>query len=363
MKHLKKFNEGIFDDISRLNPKRLDSDNKFVDLTKDIIDDFEKNGKDLRKIKILDNEGNKKISLSRIEIGKYYNLSYVFGSFHSTYRNIGTANRKNWDRRIEISKIPFTLTLKKNELERAFRTDRVKFAYCRVKEINTTPNYDRNPNIGNYRVHNEKEDEYRVSSDVANNLFKYFIDEFNIQYPDLKDGKYKGINQISDIEKGISPVLNYITVYSKYGDELIYNIRKGDNEDEIRKKLYNMTKAEYDAYCKEQNNKLYTPSRIKSEENINLKKSQFIKDIIEPLNLNYYRADYDTKDYELRIYNESIKWEFKTVDTNIETKLKNLPNKYKDFKLEIKNISKPFESKFSESVENLKFVTIIYEIP
>lgn len=351
MKHIKKFNEGIFNDIGRLNPNRKAADDKFDKLSDLIIEDFEKSGKDLKKVRLMNDK--EKISFDSISIGEDYNLSYVFGSFHSVKRNLFSGNRSNWDRRVKINKIPFSFTIRKNELEKSFNTNRLNFSRCRVEDVIAVPNYDRNPKMGNHSLHKDKRDEYYVSSDVANKLFNYFLNEYNNQYPDLKDVRTKSSMDIADIEKGVPVSIKFITVKNKDGEDLVYQLRKGENEDNIRKKIYNMSVAEYKEFSSKKNKDIYLEYDKKSEkENIKRKESIY-NDIIKPLDFDFLIQEWNKDGYEIRIYRESFQIHFITKDIKINDKLNKLPKEYGKMKLSSKN---------ARGDSDKKFVTIVYEI-
>lgn len=114
------------------------------------------------------------------------------------------------------------------------------------------------------RFHNVEE-EYKVSPDIAGKVLKYFIDQYNEQYPDLKDSRYKGPMNISDIDKGVAPTLKWINVKSKDNIELNYDLKKGENENEIRSLLKNMTNDEYKVWSKRRQKELYKDSSEKSD--------------------------------------------------------------------------------------------------
>lgn len=265
MKYLKQFdqyNENIFGDIKRLDPNRAKSDEKAIKLFEDIIKDYYENNNDLKKVKIIDDDKSA-ISLDKIKIGKNYTLSYVFGKYHPVLRDIHSGNREAGDRRIQINSIPFSITLRKNSLEKIFNTKRINKGRVTVKDVKTNHNYDRNPNIGNHALYKEKIDEYTISSDIANQIFNFFINEYNKKYPELGESKYKGSMSIRDIEKNINPVIKYIDVKSKDNKNVTVAIRKGDDISEIKNMIKNMTESEYNEYHKKKNKELYKSSEDK----------------------------------------------------------------------------------------------------
>jgi len=332
MKHVKSYdelNESIFGDLGRLDPKRYDNDKKFLKLYKEIIDDFNKYDQDLRKVAIINNKG-KSITSSEINVGDRATLTYVFGKFHPVYNNIHTGNSRAGKRKIKISYIPFSITLRKNELEKMFKTSRINLKKVRVKEEKTIDNLEYNPNISkNYGIfeeptesdrkkmamYHEIEDEYRVSADVAGKLLKAFVDEYHRQYPSIK-GKYMNSMEISDAKAGIKPVLKYIDVINKDGEELILDIREGDDEKEIRDMLKNMTKKEYDAYCEKKKKETYGEKWKKDEElkkaGIEKWKNKFIN-LFKKYNIEtcpYGGGDKSFDNFDLRYYGYEIQVAF-----------------------------------------------------
>lgn len=352
MRHInnfEQFNENILGDIARLNPERKQNDDKFSKLIDDVIEDFNKNGKDLRKVHIIDDSKDNEISFSKIEVGKSYSFRYVFGKYHPVKRNLFTGNKANWDRRIKIVKVPFSITLSRDSLERFFKTKRVNMGYSRVEDEVAVPNYERNPNIGNHALHKPKKDEYKVSADLANYLFNFFLEEYNKQYPDLKDIRNKNSMDISDIEKGIAPTVKYITVKSKDGEELTYGLRKGEDEKEVRQKLSNMTKSEYDKYWRKRREEIYADSTKKQEEKDEIIRSKF-NEVVKMLDVKI-EGDWNRvqvfSDYEVRI-------ELGTKDPKIETTIKNIPKEFDGYKLTHTRVTDSYKGE-------LKFATIVYE--
>jgi hypothetical protein len=274
IKTFKNYNENLIGDIQRLDPRRRDSDKKGINLFNDIKKDYIENNEDLRKVNILDDGGNK-ISLNSIEIGKDYSLSYVFGKYHPVKRSNHSGNREAGDRRIKVISIPFSFKIKKNDLEKAFNTSRVKLPEVRVTDIRTKHNYNRNPNIGNRALFIEDEDKYKISSDVANKIFNFFINEFNLKHPELSKSRYKGEMNLKDIRKGIKPTIKYLNLRSKDGKEITYPLRHGENEKEVVSKIKNMTKKEYEDYYKVEQKKLYK----KSSEEDNIKREKLEREL------------------------------------------------------------------------------------
>lgn len=323
MKHLQKFetfkiNEEFFKDSFT---------NQEIKFFNDILKDFKDNNEDLKKVHIID-DGGSKISFSEIVIGNYYTISYVFGKWHPVKRDIHSGNKEAGDRRIKITSIPTSLTLRKNELEKAFNTDRFQLGKVTVKEELTTNNYERNPATGNHRLYNTETKEYKISSKLGLKLLNYFKELWEEKYPGV-NSRYKGPMIIREIEKGISPTLRYGYTKSKDGVEVTYAIRKGDNEKDIIKKINNMTREEYDLYYKQENEKLYKKSddltkkekNTISEEIDKLFKANNI--ILEPTEWEPlgFRLSSFIKDFEFRV-------EFKS-EKDIKDKVKEILSKNK----------------------------------
>ncbi len=352
MKYLKTY-EGFWGNLARLSPERKENDEKAVQLFHDISNDFEKYGSDLKKIKIVD-RGGTNISLNNLTIGKNYTINYVFGKYHPIKRDVFSSNIEHGDRRVIIDNIPFFIVLKKNELEKAFNTSRIKLTNVTVNDIKNFENLD-----GTQKQRfNEKVDKYNISSDIANQLFDYFIEEFNIQYPDLKSSKYKNSMSIKNIEKGIKPIIKHIEVKGKDGRLLTFDLRLGDNEQEIRKMLSNMTESEYDVFWKKRRKELHEPSDKKEEEykkEICGKISEILKNCdinLEPVKFNEFGFGRATvNEYEIVV-------EFTSNDPEIEFKLHNaikIMQNIDGYEFKSKRIMDGYSDK------NMKFIILHFE--
>jgi len=352
MKHInnfEQFNENILGDIARLNPNRKQNDDKFSKLIDDVIEDFNNNGKDLRKVHIIDDSKDNEISFSKIEVGKSYSFRYVFGKYHPVKRNLFSGNKENWDRRIKVVKIPFSLTLRKDSLEKFFRTNRLNLGYCRVEDEVAVPNYERNPNIGNHAIHKPRKEEYKVSADMVNYLFNFFVEEYDKQYPDLKGIRNRNSMEISDIQKGISPAVKFITVKSKDGKDLTYQLRKNEDEKEVKQKLSNMTEAEYEKYWKQRREEIYTDSNKKAKEQEEQIKSKF-DELLNGLNIEIekdWKRVMVLGDYEVRI-------ELATRQKDVDINKLPIPKEFDGYSLKHKDARDSYDGK-------MKWITIIYE--
>lgn len=277
MKNLKDFekynndktNESLYGQLSRLSPKRYKNDVKASTLIDDMIEDFEQNGKNLRKVSFFKNKNE--ISLDRIEVGTSGRLSYVFGKYHPVRNSTMSRNNRAGNHKVSISYIPTELVLRKNELEKGFGTSRFQLGFCRVKEEIIEDNPDYNPNISMnldlneipterqremMRMFNEKEYEYEVSPDVATKILKYFIKEYKRQYPTIVS-KYKNSMGLDEFEKGIKQTLDYIHGRDIEGKEVTAGLYQGENKKDLLAQMKSMTKDEFEKMRQELKSKEY----------------------------------------------------------------------------------------------------------
>lgn len=350
-------NESVLGDISRLNPDRKKRDGKAQQLVDDILEDFKKHDKDLKKVSIIDH-GDNSINFNEIKIGKQYTLSYVFGKFHPVLRNLSTGNKGDFDRRVKITNVPFFLKIRKNQLERHFRTKRVKLSQTRIEDTKSTPNYSHNPRVkGQEHGWEVKEDRYRVSYDTVLPLFKYFIKEFSNQYPGLKGGKYKGYNSIRDLKHGINPTKKWISVKSKDGKDLSYDLKIGENESDVRKKLSGMTRVEYDDYWKEKQKELYKPIEKKRKE-LKEKWSKKIDTLLKNNDINLeVRNKWEPYGFSLSPINEyNFRLQFYSKDDQLDKKVRNfIKEDLSPYKLENWNVKEGY------SKDGTYFAHLIYD--
>tara|TARA_R110000772_G_scaffold55_6_gene322 strand:+ start:1217 stop:2140 length:924 start_codon:yes stop_codon:yes gene_type:complete len=304
MEYVKTY-ETFMGSLARLNPNRDKNDDKALDLFKEIIEDYEKYDHDLKKVSILD-DNNKKISFTEISIGKDYRLQYVFGKFHIVRNSTMSGNNQAGNRHITIMDIPFRITLKKNSLERAFNTNRVNLRRTTVKDIKTinNPNYNsRSERQGEMHLHDKKEDRYRISYDISNQIFNYFVKEYKDQYPNLKDSNYKSSDSIRDIERQSLPK---------------------DHD----KKVKEQWEIKIDSYLKKHDIILKSKSK------------------------------WEKFGFRLIIYPYEIRLEFATTDKDISNKIDNvLKEDWGDYKLEHKRVREGY----SYDKDGMIFVGIFFE--
>jgi hypothetical protein len=323
--------KGFWSNLVRLfNPKRKEADLNSEVLFSEIIKDFKKYDKDLRKVKIINHGGNI-FNFSQISIGHSYTLSYVFGKYHPVYRDFHIGNRDNYDRRVKIHNIKFSFTILKNELENFFNTSRLTIPKANIEVEKTTPNLDGSKHHRNER----KSDKYVISSDLANKLFDYFNNQFDEQYPILKGTKYKGSMEIRDIKKGVNPVVKHNEIVNKYGETIYYSIRFGEDEKIIRNMLYNTRKSDYDVAYKQHNDVLYKSYHDKK----NIKDFQILSKISDIL--KKHSINLDPKEFKYGIgaefgfgkalvYEHEIVIEFCSTDSEIVEKVDGLLKDLKD---------------------------------
>lgn len=375
MKHLQnyqKYNESLFGEISRLNPKRYKNDVKMNKLFDEIYDDFVLYGKNLKKVKIIKDDNE--ISFSRVELGMSGKLIYNFGKYHPINNDVNTGNQRAGNRRIEISYLPLSFVFKKNSLEKSFGTSRFSNIEIRVKDKKIIDNPIYNPNIQRnlgFReqptdrdremmvMYKEIKDEYTVSGDIAVKIIKYFIDEYNRQYPEIT-GKYRNSMEISDVEKGVNPTIKYIEVKSKDDEWVTAAIRKGDNEKEITRMIKSMTKDEFKKYDKEQDEKMYEPyytKKKKEEEILRGQCENIIKPLLDKYNFEYKRLEFRIYPHQIQM-NMTIEKPENEIDARIKKmciEIQPIPiNKY-EYVYDSYRISSGYNN------DNISYVTIILE--
>lgn len=238
------------------------NDDKFKELIDDIKHDFKENNNDLRKVKIIDNTSNNKkikINFKEIEYGNNYTISYIFGKYHPVTNSNISGNREYWSKRVKIDNIPTSFKIKKDELDKMFNTSRLNIGRTTVYVEHTKPNLNRNPNIGNNSKYIVDEDRYNVSTKLSSELFKYFIDEYNNKYPDIKLDVYKDELSIKRLEDGIPNITKYKTVKSKDNKFVTVPLYKG-YEDLLINKAKSLNIDDFDIYIKQFKNNIYNKS-------------------------------------------------------------------------------------------------------
>lgn len=227
------------------------------------------------------------------------------------------------------------------------------------KTINN-PNYNLNSDRkGERNKYDVIEDRYRISYDMAIKLFKYFVKEYEIQYPDLKDSDYKNSMQINDIKRGIPHKIKWVRVKNKYGENFNISIFKGDDEKEEKKIAYNMTRDEYNDYYRSKMDKFTKPYKDKMGEG---KKEWEVK--IDSLlkkngiDLSEYKSEWEQFGFRLVYYPTELRIEFKTTDKDIQEKVdKFAEEKLGEYKLKGKRVDKAYD--FEKS--GIYFVGLFYE--
>ena len=139
------------------------------------------------------------------------------------------------------------------------------------------------------------------------------------------------------------------------GEDLTVSIRKGDNAEEIKKMVSNMTKAEYDKYYKQKQEELYKPSsdKMKSrQEEVEKKIDQMFKKNgiqLEPSKWEKYGFSLRGNiDYDFNIqfkYNKDISSEIKSA----------IKDGLDDYKIELVSVSDGYSDKTQ------KFYTIEFK--
>lgn len=366
MKYLKNYNESLYGELSRLNPNRMKNDEKLYDLFEEIKEDFEKYGRDLKKVKLINDNGSPIKIGDSLDIGMSGSLYYLFGKYHPVTNDPHTDNKKAGNREVKISYVPFSIVFRKNSLEKAFNTSRFNPLKINITDTKIINNPEYNPNLSTnllnrneYPTENDRKkmvrlntivDEYKVSPDIAGKIMKYFIKEYKLKYPKLNKSKFKGSNQIKDMEDGVQPILKFGSVKSKDDKDVTYSLRYGEDENSKREMISRMTKKEYDEYYKKRNKELYKPHEDKKKE-IEDQKISEISNIISKYNIDF-REDkfFKNKKYEIRYYGYSIKIVFMIEnykENDTELKIKELiSDKYFDEYESNYNIRDTYDKKF-----------------
>lgn len=315
-----------------------------------------------KKVSILDNDTDKTISFHEIKLGKYYKLNYIFGRYHPTNNNIYSGNTQVGNRKITITDVPFLFTLKRDELERAFNTDRLKLRQTTITDKKTLHNYQYNPNSDKReerRKYNIEEDNYRITYDISKQVFDYFMEEYNRQYPDLKQSQYKNSMSIINIEKGALPTIKYIHIRNKFNDDITFGLTIEDDEKEIRKKLYDMTKEEIDIFHKKRTKLNYKKS---DEDNAKYKKEWEIKinDYFKKHNIILEsRSKYEEFGFRLLVDNYDMRIEFMTTDNEIASKIDNvIKEDFGEYKLKDKVVREGYNFK----KDGMIFILLYFEV-
>lgn len=217
-------------------------------LYQEIIEDFNRYNHDLRKVKIVNSKGAT-ININRLEMGDFYTLSYVFGEYHPILRDLHSGNRDTNDKRVKISTIPFTFIFRKDSLEKAFNISRV--------QLPSISCYTETNGENKYR---ETRTEVHMTLEEARHLYNYFLKRFNEIYPELRESKTKSSMDIRDIEQGIPPILEFLSIKNHQGKFHTVPIRYGENKKSIIAEVINLTEDEYSEYSKRKRETLYKKS-------------------------------------------------------------------------------------------------------
>lgn len=245
MKNIKKFDEynkideSIFGNVSRLQPGsrpetknkllgRMDDDNYAAEIFEEMKEDFEKYNKDLNKVKII---GDSK-------------LIYIFGKYHVTKNSTQTGNFNDeplfdnvLNKKITVTYIKPELLLNPNSLEKHFGVSKgLKLAKGRMEIDETLKNPNYNPNFSPkwnevlspsekemVRMIDRREEDFKITYDLAKEIFSYFDKEYIKKYPQLKNAKYKNEWSIKEIENGKKPNLGYLHETDIKGNNITYD--------------------------------------------------------------------------------------------------------------------------------------------
>ena len=242
---IKKFNEfnkvdeSILGNISRLQPGsrpetknkllgRMDDDNYVSEIFEEMKEDFEKYDRDLKKVKIIRDS----------------QLIYIFGKYDIIKNSPNSGNSNNepifdnvLNKKVKVTYIKPELLLNPNELEKSFGVSRgLKFAKGNIKIETITKNPNYRPGFQPkwnevlspsekemVRKIDRKEEEFKITYDLAKEIFDYFNKEYIKKYPQLKNAQYKNEWGINEIEKGKKPNLGYLHAKDITGKGITYS--------------------------------------------------------------------------------------------------------------------------------------------
>lgn len=290
--------ESVFGDVARLRPgSRSDTKNKLagrltddkyaVSLFNEMIEDFEKYDRDLRKVKVMGNDS----------------ILYLMGKYDiiKNSPNSGNYDNINGNTRIKIMYFGAELKLKQNELEKMFGVRKgFEGAKAAIEIEKTVKNPMYNPNfkpdyksiMGGlsptesemYRPMITTDERFKITYDVARKMIDYFLKEYDVQYPQLKKAKYKNADSIREIEKGNKPGLGFVGVFDKNHNDITYSYYEVDDE----KKIENYIKNHI--VIKGRNNQNYPITYFmndeENEEEVRAKILTSDKDVIEKQNMD-----------------------------------------------------------------------------
>lgn len=212
MERLKKYNnfinEEIFDFFGKADDKQA------IHIFEEMKKDFEKFGKDLRKTKMFSHLND---------------IVYNFGEWTTT-NNPDCGNHKVGDMQIRVSNKRMQVNVW-NVNPKHDPKHPMKF----FGDDGPTTQEDRDK----WRIYNEAEFSLDISRSVSKKVLSYFINEWDIKYPQLKGSEFRNASQMQEIEKGEKPVLTYVDVFAKNGVKCIFSIRDFNDIEKYKKWIRN----------------------------------------------------------------------------------------------------------------------------
>ena len=192
---------------------------KFIDIEKvlfeEIVNDYRDNGCDLNKVSLRSDDGSN-LTLKKFQLGTHYTFKYVFGVF-GKFNSPVIANTDYRDVKLTLNPI---ISYSKYGLS--------------LMPINTFENNERSFSYAEGLVCRS----IGISYWFANKIIKFFLNEFNMKYPDLKLCRNKNTYQIKSIENGELPIIKWISFNNMYGEEMYKPLRLGEVETELISKWY-----------------------------------------------------------------------------------------------------------------------------
>lgn len=220
-------NENIFHTLGRIGVGdremtkgvlfgRYRDDRYALRIFSDMKEDYEKHGKNLKKVNI-----HRGLNV----------MTYYFGEYD---KYTGTGNKEVGDIEVKINTVNSTgalmeierwITNPKYDPKHPFKTDFMwQFGMPERDEPITQEDRDK------WRRYNKNDELFHISRDIGRKIIKFFIDEYDKQYPQLKTAVSRGPWQIKEIENGEKPTLKTIDMFAKNKVECFFDLKDWADE-------------------------------------------------------------------------------------------------------------------------------------
>jgi len=215
---MKKYNEFVNEKFFAATETKAD------EIFKEMIKDFEDNGKDLRKVMVIGD----------------YKVHYVCGKYHQINNSPMTGNKQVGSRDISVMMFApeHLLDAGKGRIEIEEKAINPKHdpSYGHLDKDDELSDDDKRDK---WRIYNPTEERFDIPYKKAKKIFDYFNNEWDKQYPQLKGAKYKNLMNIQEIESGDKPRLGSVDVRDKNNQEIIYSYHDFEDEEKLKKYIKN----------------------------------------------------------------------------------------------------------------------------